>query len=100
MKKLLRRHVFICLALTIWVGAAMAQTNATCSGTTYYVSNSGSDINSGTSTGSSWKTIAKVVSFESSLVAGDCVLFQRGGTWSEQFNITHINGASGSPITI
>jgi hypothetical protein len=99
MKEILRRHALIYLALTLVVSVARAQTNASCSGTTYYVSNSGSDTNSGTSTGSPWKTVAKVVSFEPSLAAGDCVLFQRGGVWGEQLTISNIHGTSIAPIT-
>ena len=95
----LRRYASICLALTLAVSVARAQTNASCSGTTYYLSNSGSDTNSGTSTGSPWKTVAKVVSFEPSLVAGDCVLFQRGGVWYEQLTISNIHGNQSAPIT-
>jgi len=43
---------------------------------TYYVSNSGNDNNSGTSTGSAWLTISKVNSF--SFAANDVILFNRG----------------------
>jgi hypothetical protein len=99
MKEILRRHAFIYLALTLVVSVARAQTNANCSAKTYYVSNSGSDTNSGTSTGSPWKTVAKVVSFEPSLAAGDCVLFERGGVWNEQLTISNIHGTSIAPIT-
>ena len=41
---------------------------------TYYVSNSGSDSNAGTSSSSPWKTIAKVNSV--SEASGSTVLFQ------------------------
>ena len=75
--------------------------NAASPGKTYYVSNSGSNSNSGTSTSSPWKTMAKVQSFLGSLRAGDSVLFQRGGIWYEQLDIyrVNVNGSSGSPIT-
>src|SRR5437667_8569336 len=99
MNKTLLRHVFIYLALALAVSVASAQTNATCSRATYYVSNSGSDNNSGTSTGSPWKTVAKVVSFEPNLAAGDCVLFQKGGIWNEQLSISNLHGTASSPIT-
>ena len=49
---------------------------------TYYVSNSGSDSNAGTSTSSPWKTIAKVNS--ASEASGSSVLFLYTGTWHEQ----------------
>ena len=73
--------------------------NANCSGTAYYVSNSGSDNNNGISTSSPWKTVAHVVAFEPSLRAGDCVLFQRGGIWAEQLNISNVHGTQTNPIT-
>jgi len=68
-------------------------------GTIYYVSNSGSDSNSGTSSSSPWKSVAKAVSFEPNLRAGDCVLFERGGVWSEQLNISNLQGTQSAPIT-
>jgi len=49
---------------------------------TYYVSNSGSDSNAGTSSSSPWKTIAKVNS--ASEASGSTVLFLSTGTWHEQ----------------
>ena len=49
--------------------------------TTYYVSPSGNDNNSGTSTGAPWKTLAKVNNTNFS--PGDKILFQRGGEWRE-----------------
>jgi len=73
--------------------------NANCSGTAYYVSNSGSDNNNGISTSSPWKTVAHVVAFEPSLRAGDCVLFQRGGVWNEQLAISNVHGSQTNPIT-
>lgn len=74
-------------------------TSANCSGTTYYVSTSGSDSNSGVSATSPWRTVAKVVGFEPSLRQGDCVLFQRGGVWSEELKISNIHGSQSFPIT-
>ena len=74
-------------------------TGTNCSGTAYYVSNSGSDSNNGISTSSPWKTVAHVVAFEPSLRAGDCVLFQRGGVWAEQLNISNVHGTQTNPIT-
>src|SRR5262249_3050549 len=74
-------------------------TSVTLSGATYYVSNSGSDSNSGTSQSSPWKTIARVQSFLGNLRPGDRVLFERGGIWYEQLNVNNVNGAAGLPIT-
>src|SRR5690348_9223605 len=47
---------------------------------TYYVSPSGNDGSSGTSSSSAWKTVAKVNAV--SLRAGDQVLFQGGASFS------------------
>jgi hypothetical protein len=48
--------------------------------TTYYVSPTGSDSNTGTTTSAAWQTIAKVNSAH--FVAGDSVLFQGSGTFT------------------
>src|SRR5947209_7096517 len=66
-------------------------------GTTYYVSTSGSDSNSGTSTGSPWRSLAKVNG--TTFAPGDRILFQAGGAWTGQL-WPKGSGASGSPITI
>jgi hypothetical protein len=68
-------------------------------GSTYYVSNTGNDANSGTSASSPWRTIAKVKSFEPSLKPGDNVRFERGGIWYEMLEISGVNGTSTAPIT-
>jgi hypothetical protein len=80
-------------------GVDQSGTNSNCSGTAYYVSNSGSDSNNGISTSSPWKSVAHVVAFEPSLRAGDCVLFQRGGIWSEELKISNVHGTQTNPIT-
>jgi hypothetical protein len=65
---------------------------------TYYVSTSGSDSNSGTSASSPWKTIAKVNTVN--LNAGDSVLFQGGQTFSGTLNVgSGDSGSSSSPVT-
>src|ERR1041385_2970072 len=74
-------------------------TGTNCSGTAYYVSNSGNDSNNGISTSSPWKHVPHVVAFEPSLRAGDCVLFQRGGVWAEQLNISNVHGTQTNRIT-
>ena len=66
--------------------------------TTYYVSPSGNDANSGTSTSSPWKSIAKVNA--ESLSAGDQVLFQGGQSFSGTVKRTSGNGTAASPIVI
>ncbi len=54
---------------------------ATAHATIYYVSPSGNDNASGTSTTAPWKTIAHVNAFKFS--SGDQILFQKGATWRE-----------------
>jgi hypothetical protein len=63
-----------------------------CWAATYYVSStSGNDFNDGTSPEAPWKRIASVVQrmMDSTIKAGDSVLFKRGDTWTaEQLSIT------------
>lgn len=65
--------------------------------TTYYVSNSGNDANSGTSPSSPWRTINKVNSFKR-FSPGDNILFNRGNTFYGGIIISN-SGSSGNPIT-
>jgi Right handed beta helix region len=51
----------------------------------YYVSNTGNDSNNGTTTGTAWKTLAKVNS--SSFSAGDTIKLQYDGIWNEQLTL-------------
>lgn len=53
-----------------------------CTGTAYYVSNAGSDRNSGLSPQEAWATLDRVN--EAVLLPGDGVYFQRGGLWRGQ----------------
>lgn len=65
-------------------------------GATYYVSNSGSDSNAGTSTGAPWATVGKVNTFlAGSPQPGDSVLFQRGGVWRDDY-VKCLNNATSS----
>ena len=66
--------------------------------TTYYVKNGGNDALAGTSDATAWATIAKVNSFQSSLVAGDIVKFNRGDEWLGTITIGK-TGTSGNRIT-
>jgi hypothetical protein len=59
---------------------------------TYYISPSGNDANSGTSTSYPWKSIAKVN--ETLFSAGDNVLFQGGQTFSGSLSIRGGTGGS------
>lgn len=60
---------------------------------TYYVTQAGNDINTG-SIGAPWLTIQKAAS---TMVAGDTV-FVSSGNYVERINVT-VNGTSGAPIT-
>ncbi len=64
---------------------------------TYYVSPTGNDANSGTSTSAPWKSIAKVNA--ESLHAGDDVLFQGGQTFGGNLKKTSGTGTASAPIT-
>jgi hypothetical protein len=64
--------------------------------TTYYISNAGSDAANGTSTGTSWQTIAKVNA--TTFAAGDQVLFKKGDSWNEKLTIPS-SGTAGNVIT-
>jgi len=64
-------------------------------GTNYYVSSSGNDSNSGTSTSSPWKTLSKLDSVN--FKAGDTIHFKRGDKWTGKFKVTE-SGNSNNPI--
>ncbi len=64
--------------------------------TTYYVSNSGSDSNSGMSESSPWKSLTKVNSYF--FMAGDKILFKRGDSWEGTITVK-TSGTEGKPIT-
>jgi parallel beta-helix repeat protein len=64
----------------------------------YYVDSvNGNDSNSGTSSSSPWRTIAKVNS--SNFAAGDHILFKRGDSWRESLSLSS-SGEAGNPIVI
>lgn len=65
------------------------------SATIYYVSNTGSDANNGTSISTPWQSINKVNSF--SFVAGDKILFNKGNIFYGTI-IVKTSGAAGNPI--
>jgi Right handed beta helix region len=66
---------------------------------TYYVSTSGSDSNSGTSPTSAWKTVGKANS--ANLDPGDTLLFQGGQTFNGNLSISSgDSGSSSNPVTI
>jgi parallel beta-helix repeat protein len=66
------------------------------SATVYYVSTTGNDANSGTSTSNPWRTLTKVNNFTPK--PGDQILFKRGDSWTGTITIKS-SGTSASPIT-
>src|SRR5690349_16930588 len=71
--------------------------SGTATATTYYVSSSaGSDLNSGTSSATPWKTLAKANA--QSLQPGDSVFLRRGDVWNEGL-APSASGTQASPIT-
>src|SRR5258706_811800 len=65
---------------------------------TYYVDSAGGNgSNNGTTLQTPWKTVAKVNG--AALVAGDTVLFKRGGVWTESLTPT-ASGTAGNPISL
>jgi len=71
---------------------AVASSSNTCTGDTYYVSNSGKNTANGLSSGTAWATVSKVNS--SRFSPGDCILFKRGDTWREQLVVPSSGTAS------
>jgi Right handed beta helix region len=71
-------------------------TPARVSGTTFYVSPSGSDSSSGTSPASPWRTIRRVN--RARLHRGDGVLFQGGERFSDDALMPDVSGVAGDPI--
>ena len=92
-------------ALTVLGAVALSSTGlgviaaapAAAAGTTYYVSTSGSDANSGTGSSSAWQSLAKVDA--TTFQPGDKILFQDGGSWTGQL-WPKGSGSSSAPITI
>ena len=65
-------------------------------GTAYYVDPAGDDSNSGTSSATPWRTVARVNS--ANLQPGDVVYFKTGGLWRETLKPA-AGGVAGAPIT-
>lgn len=84
----MKRLLFLILLLPLLV-----------SGTNYYVSNTGNDSNTGTTTSAPWRTISKVNTIFSSLSPGDNILFKRGDTFVGELVISR-SGTSGARIVI
>lgn len=86
------RRAFFTLLLVAAALAGAANANSA----TYYVSASGSDAASGTSTTSAWRNVARVNS--ASLGAGDTVLFEGGQSFTGILTPPS-SGSSGAPVT-
>jgi hypothetical protein len=69
---------------------------------TFYVSAAGNDANAGTTTGSPWQTLAKVVSFGASdgFIPGDQIRFRGGDTFPTPatMSVLNLRGTSSNPI--
>jgi hypothetical protein len=85
MKRKTAFYLIICLAL---ISNASFATN-------YYVSSSGDDNNTGTSTSTPWQTLGKLDTIE--FQAGDVIHFNRGDKWLGRFKLTE-SGTPDNPI--
>lgn len=78
--------------------APLADSHGACI-SSYYVSPSGNDSNSGVSSSKPWKTLARVNS--ASLPPGTCVLLQGGATFSGELYLNPADaGSAGQPVTV
>ena len=73
--------------------------SVTASSTDYYISSSGGDNNTGTTSAAPWQSISKINSIFPILKPGDRILFKRGDTFFGTLKIS-ASGLSASPITI
>jgi parallel beta-helix repeat protein len=79
-------------------GFVWSVTDVSALNTTYYIDSvNGNDANSGTGTGSAWRTLTKVNS--TTFQAGDQILFKAGGVWTGQL-WPKGSGAAGNPIVM
>lgn len=69
------------------------------SSVTYYISNSGSDSNSGTSPSQAWQTLGRLDQVQFALQPGDHILLERGGTYRGTLPL-FCSGTAESPIVI
>lgn len=99
--KLIQRFISLTLAVVMVLSSfALFPTNAKAavtSGTTYYVSNTGKDTNSGTAENKAFKTLEKVNSM--TFKPGDKLLFKSGDEWVGQL-APKGSGKKGAPIVI
>ncbi len=85
------RNFNLKIILVVFLVAITLAGNATI----YYISSSGNDSNSGTSSDKPWKTLSKVNNF--SFKPGDQILFKKGDAWTGTITVT-TSGTSSSPI--
>jgi len=86
-----RRALYLATSMVLApAGLALGQT-------TYYVSPTGSDSNSGTSPSSPWQSLNKVDA--TSFAPGSQILFQDGGNWYGQQLVPDSAGTASQPIT-
>jgi hypothetical protein len=88
------RFAGLAALLTAWLWLTFLPAGHTA---TYYVSNTGSDSNVGTSKSAPWQTINKVNT--TTFSAGSSILFQGGHTFSGNITMNE-SGTSTAPITI
>lgn len=74
----------VCLLISVIFSSCEKNNSYITLGTTYYVSSSGSDLNSGRSEQEAWKTLEKVNSMIFS--PGDSILFHSGDIWIGQLS--------------
>ncbi len=90
------RHLSRLNLILVSILLILSLTSAAWAATYYVDATGGNDSNSGLSTSTAWKTIAKVNA--SKFSPGDQILFKRGATWREQLTVLS-SGSSGNPIT-
>ncbi|NTU64452.1 MAG: hypothetical protein HGB05_13900, partial [Chloroflexi bacterium] len=91
------KTIFRWLVILIFCASFFNARPVRAANTTYYVSTSGNDANTGLTTGTPFQTIAKVNSLN--LQPGDNVLFKCGDVWRGEMLMVYESGASGNPIT-
>jgi hypothetical protein len=91
MKTNKKGHKIHLLGLIIVVTISL-QLNAT----NYYISNTGNDLNNGTTTVTAWQTLEKINS--TSFIPGDSILFKRGDTWRNDELRIASSGIKNNPI--
>ncbi|MBN1782945.1 hypothetical protein JW948_17560, partial [bacterium] len=82
------------LLLTKFLPAAMFLVSASVFGTTYFVSSSGLDENTGLSPEQAWNSLTRVNT--AALLPGDSVLFRRGDVWRGQ--LVPQSGGADAPV--